>query len=101
MFGKSHSMKYPSRMMSVIEKVQLKIAALILVLAGPAIAGLVSIQIWRGAISAKGGSVTIESDPVTFYALNGMLALVGCFALMVSALTAQHLLRRMRNKRGV
>lgn len=101
MFGKSDIMKYPSRVTYLVEKVHLKVAAVLLLLAGPAIAILVAVQLWAGAISAKGGSVTIENDPVTFYMLNGMLASVGCFALMVSGLTARHLLSRVREKPDV
>lgn len=87
-------MKFQSRFTFYFEKVQLKVAAFILVLAGPAIAIFVAVQLWRGFLSVKGGSVPIESDPVTFYALNGMLMLVGGFAITVSALTARHCLKR-------
>ncbi|MDH0911771.1 hypothetical protein N5C66_21220 [Rhizobium pusense] len=78
----------------LIQKMQRRIAALVVVVTGPLIAILVIIQLYNGVISVKGSDVTAQADPFGFYLLNGILGCSGIIALMVSIATARHLFQK-------
>lgn len=91
-------MKDLSPRVVLIEKMQRRIAELVVVAAGPLIAALVTIQLYYGVISVKGGNVTAHTDPFSFYLLNGILGCVGIIALIISIATARHLLKNRLKK---
>ncbi|MBB2908186.1 putative membrane protein [Rhizobium sp. RAS22] len=84
-------MKYRSPTAVAADEFRQRTAELIVVIAGPLIAALVIIQIYHGAVSGKGGDLTIQGDPFSYYLFSGILACIGMIALTVSAATTRQL----------